>query len=109
MKYLIKTVETYRVANEAEAKQLIEESKVDRNFTLSKYSSEYKNAKAKGEIVDEWYRVILTKDFTPEREPDCTTTVNYNVDAGAFPDPVVTKDSEDEDSDDVDENGGVEF
>lgn len=96
MKYLIKTVETYRVANEAEAKQLIEESKVDRNFTLSKYSSEYKNAKAKGEIVDEWYRVILTKDFTPEKEPDCTTTVNYNVDAGAFPDPIEKDEDEDE-------------
>lgn len=108
MKYLIKTVETYRVANEAEAKQLIEESKVDRNFTLSKYSSEYKNTKAKGEIVDEWYRVILTKDFTPEKEPDCTTTVNYNVDVGAFPDPVDNvKDTEDENEEE--ENGGVEF
>jgi hypothetical protein len=103
MKYLIKTVETYRVANEAEAKQLIEESKVDRNFTLSKYSSEYKNAKAKGEIVDEWYRVILTKDFTPEKEPDCTTTVAYNVDAGAFPDPV--KKTEDEETREDEEPG----
>lgn len=101
MKYLIKTVETYRVANEAEAKQLIEESKVDRNFTLSKYSSEYKNAKAKGEIVDEWYRVILTKDFTPEKEPDCTTTVNYNVDAGAFPDPIEKAEDEDEEPGDM--------
>ena len=101
MKYLIKTVETYRVANEAEAKQLIEESKVDRNFTLSKYSSEYKNTKAKGEIVDEWYRVILTKDFTPEKEPDCTTTVNYNVDAGAFPDPIKKDEDEDEEPGDM--------
>ena len=91
MKYLIKTVETYRVASEGEAKQLIEESKKDRNFTLSKYSSEYKCSKAKGEVVDEWYRVILTKDFTPEKEPDCTTTVSYNVEAGA------AEDAEDED------------
>lgn len=105
MKYLIKTVETYRVANEAEAKQLIEESKVDRNFTLSKYSSEYKNAKAKGEIVDEWYRVILTKDFTPEKEPNCTTTVNYNVDAGAFPDPI--EKAEDEETREDEEPGGM--
>ena len=105
MKYLIKTVETYRVANEAEAKQLIEESKVDRNFTLSKYSSEYKNAKAKGEIVDEWYRVILTKDFTPEREPDCTTSVNYSVDMGAFPDPV--EKAEDEETREDEEPGDM--
>lgn len=88
MKYLIKTVETYRVANEAEAKQLIESAKKEKAYTLSKYSSEYKCSKAKGEIVDEWYRVILTKDFCVEKEPDVTATVHYEVDAGAFPDPV---------------------
>lgn len=107
MKYLIKTVETYRVANEAEAKQLIEESKVDRNFTLSKYSSEYKCAKAKGEIVDEWFRVILTKDFTPEKEPDCTTSVSYSVDMGAFPDPVKKAEDEDEDVEETEEPGDM--
>ena len=30
MKYLVKSVETYRVANEAEDKKLIEEDKADR-------------------------------------------------------------------------------
>lgn len=88
MKYLIKTVETYRVANEAEAKQLIESAKSDRSYTLSKYSSEYKCSKAKGEVVDEWYRVILTKDFCNEREPDTTATVIYSVEQGAFPEPI---------------------
>lgn len=88
MKYLIKTVETYRVANEAEAKQLIESAKADHSYTLSKYSSEYKCSKAKGEIVDEWYRVILTKDFCNEREPDTTATVTYTVEQGAFPEPI---------------------
>ena len=74
MKYLIKTVETYRVANETEAKQLIESAKKDRSYTLSKYSSEYKCSKSKGEIVDEWYRVVLTKDFCSEKEPDVAAT-----------------------------------
>ena len=41
MKYLVKAVEQYRVDSEAEAKKLIEEAKSDRNYTLSKYSSEY--------------------------------------------------------------------
>lgn len=94
MKYLIKTVETWRVASEDEAKTLIEESKKNRDFTLSKYSSEYKCTKSKGEIVEDWYRVTLTKDFTSEKEPDCTTTVAYNVDAGVFPDPVSDEDEE---------------
>ena len=39
MKYLLKkTVETYRVATEDEAKRLIEEAKKDKNFTLVKIS-----------------------------------------------------------------------
>lgn len=95
MSYLIKTVETLRVANEAEAQRVIEEAKKNKNFTLSKYSSEYKCAKAKGEIADEWYRVILTKEFTEEKEPDCTTTISYNVDRGCFP--RVVEDSEEDD------------
>ena len=95
MKYLIKTVETYRVANEAEAKQLIESAKSDRSYTLSKYSSEYKCSKAKGEVVDEWYRVILTKDFCNEREPDTTAIVTYTVEQGAFPEPIENEDEVD--------------
>lgn len=99
MKFLIRTVETYRVANEDEAKQVIEAAKADRHFTLSKYASEYKCKKSKGEVVEDWYRVTLTKDFTDEKEPDCTASVSYSVDMGAFPDPV-TKD-EDEDNEEV--------
>ena len=96
-KYLIKAVETLRVATEDEAKAVIEEAKKDRNFTLSKYSSEYKCSKAKGEVVDEWYRVILTKDFTSEKGPECSTTSSDNVELGAFPDPVSRDDEEDYD------------
>ena len=44
-------------------------------------------------MVDEWYRVILTKDFCNEREPDTTATVTYNVEQGAFPEPI-EKDTE---------------
>ena len=94
MKYLIRTVETYRVANELEAKQLIEEAKRESGYSLSKYSSEYKCTKSKGEIVEDWYRVILTKDFCSEKEPDVTATVHYEVDQGAFPEPVDSEDAE---------------
>ncbi len=101
MKYLIRTVETYRVANEDEAKQVIEDAKKDRNFSLSKYSSEYKCTKQKGEVGDEWYRVILTKDFTTEKEPDCTASVNYNVSMGAFPDPIEKDEEYDNEEGDI--------
>lgn len=99
MKYLIKTVEQYRVDSEAEAKKLIEDAKLDKGYTLSKYSSEYKCAKAKGEIVDEWFRVILTKEFNIEKEPSCTVDISYNVETGVFPDPIETKE----------ESEGIEF
>lgn len=79
MKYLIKTVETYRVASENEAKQVIEDAKKDGNYFLSKYNSEYKCTKAKGEVVDEWYRVTLTKEFTSEKEPDSYADISYSV------------------------------
>jgi len=93
MKYLVRSVETYRVESEAEAKRVIEEAKADKAYTLSKYSSEYKCSKSKGEVVDEWYRVILTKDFNIEKEPDTYVEVTYKTEAGFFP---ATSDSNEE-------------
>ena len=98
MKYLVRSVETYRVATEAEAKKTIEEAKAEKGYTLSKYSSEYKCTKTKGEVSDEWYRVILTKDFNIEREPDKYVDVNYKVEAGFFPESTKEEDEEEEDS-----------
>lgn len=95
MKYLLKTVETYRVAIEDEAKKLIEDAKKDRNFTLVKYLSEMREQKSKGEVIDSWYRVTLTKAFTDEKEPDTTVIVNYQSYDGAFPSPK-SDDMEDE-------------
>ena len=94
MKYLVRTVETYRVANESEAKKTIEEAKQDKTYTLSKYSSEYKCSKSKGEIVDEWYKVVLTKDFNIEKEPDKYVDVTYTAEEGFFPEPVVKDEDE---------------
>ena len=68
-KYLIKRVETYRVDSEEEAKNFIERNKKANGYTLTKYSSEHKEKKAKGEIVDSWTRVTLTKTFNEEAEP----------------------------------------
>lgn len=84
-KYLIKVTEQYRADTEGEAKQLIEEAKTAKGFTLVKYTSESKCTKAKGEIVDEWQRVVLVKEFCTEKEPDVTASVSYNIQDGAFP------------------------
>ena len=88
MKYLIKSVETYRVATEAEAAQVIEEAKKDTRFALVKYESVHKEKKAKGEVIDEWCRVTLHKVFNDEVEPDSYVKINYEKQAGFFPSPI---------------------
>ncbi len=70
MAYLIKTTEMYRCASEKEANELIKQAKDSSLYTVTKHSSEIKTLKAKGEIVDEWRRVTITKEFTSEKEPD---------------------------------------
>ena len=79
MKYLVSVVETYRVDNEKEAATAIEEAKKDTTYVLSKYTSEHKEVKAKGEVVDEYYKVTLTKLFNSIKEPDTNIEVVYEV------------------------------
>lgn len=83
-KYLIKVDETYRADTEREAAQLINDAKADTGFTLDKYTSVHRERKQKGEVVEEWYRVTLTKVFDDEREPIGSATVSYNTSGSAF-------------------------
>lgn len=83
-KYLISTTEVYRVDSEQEAAKLIEEAKHSDKYTLSKYSSVYKERKQKGELVDAWHRVTLTKVFDDEKEPMNSISVNYGNEGSAF-------------------------
>ena len=78
-KYLITTTETYRVDSEEKLEAILEEAKNDSNYTLVKYSSQYKERKAQGEVVDFWYRLTLTKAFTDEKEPDRDVQITYGV------------------------------
>lgn len=76
-KYLISSVDTYRVDSEIEAKELIEAAKADPMFNLKKYTTEKKCTKSKGEIVDEWLRVSLQREFTSEKEPEGMFEVSF--------------------------------
>lgn len=98
MKYLIEVTENYRVDSEKEAAALIEEAKQNqRQYTLSKYSSVQKERKQKGEVIDSWYRVSLTKKFTDEKEPYVSVIPTYES-TGCFPDAEEEReDNEDED------------
>ena len=75
--YLINTTEVYRVDTEKEAAELINKAKQDREYDLAKYSSTKKERKQKGEIIDEWYRVSLTKKFNDEKDPISVVNIKY--------------------------------
>ena len=78
-KYLVSTTETYRVDTESEATQAIEEAKQDNSYILGKYTNEHKERKSKGEIVDEYWKLTLTKIFNDIKEADTPVTVSYEV------------------------------
>lgn len=79
-KYLVSAIETYRVDTEAEATRAIEEAKNDNSYILGKYTNEHKERKSKGEIVEEYWKLSLTKLFNDIKEPDTVVTVQYEVD-----------------------------
>ena len=78
-KYLISTTEVYRVETEADAAALIEEAKQNGSYELGKYISEHKEKKSKGEIVDEYFKVSLTKNFNDIKDPDSIIGIKYEV------------------------------
>ena len=79
-RYLIKVTEQYRCDTEAEEEALINEAKENNQYTVIKTSSEMKTTKAKGEVVDEWRRVLITKEFTSEKEPSEQIIISYEED-----------------------------
>ena len=76
-KYLITTSETYRINNESEVARFIDEAKNCPTFELKKYNCEYKEQKAKGEVIDSWYRVTLVKSFNDEKEAYDEIEITY--------------------------------
>jgi hypothetical protein len=77
MKYLVNVTEVYRVDSETEVEQLIADAKADDSFNLVKYNREYKQKKAKGEVIDDWYKVTLVKSFNDEKDPERIVEVTY--------------------------------
>ena len=78
-KYLIQTTEIYRADSETEAQEIISAAKAAEEYTLTKYSSEKKEVKAKGELVDEYYKISLTKAFTDIKDPGIQVDIIYEI------------------------------
>lgn len=77
MRYLLKAVDTYRVATVADVEVLHQELLDDPTFDLTAFSYKTKYIKQKGEIVEEYQVVSATKVFTEEKEPERVVTVTY--------------------------------
>jgi len=80
MKYLINSVDTYRVDTVAEVEQLHEVLKNDTTFELVSFSYKTKQIKSKGEVIDEYQLVQAKKVFTNEKEPTEQVEIFYEVD-----------------------------
>ena len=81
-KYLIKTTEVYRVDTENEVEAFLNEAKNDSQYELVKYSSQHKELKKQGEILDDWFQVQLVKGFNNEKEPEKEIAISYKQGKG---------------------------
>ena len=79
MKYLINTVDTYRVSTVSEVERLHEELKNDSSFELVSFSYKTKQIKSKGDVIDEYQLVQAKKVFTDEKNPTEEINVYYEV------------------------------
>ena len=77
MRYLLKAVDTYRVATVDDVETLHQELLDDPMFDLVAFSYKTKYIKQKGDIIDEYQVVSATKVFTDEKEPDRFVSVSY--------------------------------
>ena len=77
MEYLISTCEVHYVDTQREVDEIIEKAKRDPIFVLGKYTSELKEEKVKGEVVNTYFKVSLTKLFNNIKEPTTPITVTY--------------------------------
>lgn len=77
MKYLINSVDTYRVETVEEVERLHEELKNDPDFTLASFSYKTKYIKESKEIVGEYQLVSVKKIFNDEKDPSNNITITY--------------------------------
>lgn len=80
MKFLLNSVDTYRVETVEEVERLHEALKNDTNFTLISFSYKTKEIKVKGEVVETYQVVSAKKMFTEEKNPEVQVEIVYEVD-----------------------------
>lgn len=79
MKYLIKSVHTWRVATVDDVENLHQELLDDNRFQVTTFGYKTKQIKAKGEVVEEYQVVTATLSFNEEKDPDSFVNIEYEV------------------------------
>lgn len=77
MDYLVTVVESWRVPTMEDADALEMEARSDGHFEVSKCGKVHKERKVKGEVVDAWVVVTITKVFNNMKEPDTYVRPEY--------------------------------
>lgn len=80
MKFLLNSVDTYRVETVEEVEHLHEALKNDPNFTLISFSYKTKEIKEKGDVIGTYQVVSAKKMFTEEKNPEVQVEIIYEVD-----------------------------
>lgn len=75
--YLINTVETWRVRDIDSVKALQEEVNNDPRYEVKKFEYQSKEVKEKGDIVDEYQLVKITKSFNDPKFPNTQYDIEY--------------------------------
>lgn len=83
-RYLTQTAETYRINTEEEVKETLEEFKAASAYEIKKASYEKKQIKEKGEVVDEYWLLTVTKIFNDSKEPANIVDIKYEVDYDSY-------------------------
>ena len=78
-KYLLNTVNTYRVETVADALALRDELQEIPNCELVNFQYTTKYIKVKGEIVEEYQVVKAKLQFNEEKEPEMHIDIDYEV------------------------------
>ena len=77
-RYLLKSVNTYRIHTVAEVEKFHEELKHNSAFELTAFSYTTKDVKIKGEVVDQYQVVKVQLVFASEKNPETQFEVEYN-------------------------------
>ena len=79
IKYLVKSVHTWRVPTVEDVETLHQELLDDGRFQVTTYGYKTKQIKAKGEVIEEYQVVTAKRVFNEEKDPEYKVDITFEV------------------------------